>query len=95
MKLYFQNLTKVLKNNYNLIVNITNDAWYKNSSGPYQHFSHAKIRAVMEGVILIRSANTGVSGIISPEGNILSKLSLENKGIIDYRLNIRTIRNSV
>ena len=43
----------------------------RNSSGPYQHFSHAKIRAVMEGVTLIRSANTGVSGIISPEGNIL------------------------
>ena len=64
----------------------------KNSSGPYQHFSHAKIRAVMEGVTLIRSANTGVSGIISPEGNILRKLSLENKGIIDYRLNVRTIK---
>ena len=44
--------------------------------GPYQHFSHAKIRAVMEGVTLIRSANTGVSGIISPEGNILSKAKL-------------------
>ena len=45
----------------------------------------------MEGVTLIRSANTGVSGIISPEGNILRKLSLENKGIVDYRLNVRTI----
>ena len=65
MKLFFQNL-QGFKNNYNLIVNITNDAWYKNSSGPYQHFSHAKIRAVMEGVTLIRSANTGISGIISP-----------------------------
>ena len=49
----------------------------------------------MEGVTLIRSANTGVSGIISPEGNILRKLSLENKGIVDYRLNVRTIRNSI
>ena len=87
----FPELTKVLKNNYSLIVNITNDGWYKNSSGPYQHFSHAKIRAVMEGVTLIRSANTGVSGIISPEGNILRKLSLENKGIVDYRLNVRTL----
>ena len=45
----------------------------------------------MEGVTLIRSANTGVSGIISPEGNILAKLSLENKGIVDYGLNVRTI----
>ena len=45
----------------------------------------------MEGVTLIRSANTGVSGIISPEGNILRKLSLENKGIVDYRLNVRTL----
>ena len=38
-----------------------------------------------------RAANTGVSGIISPEGNILAKLSLENKGIVDYELNVRTI----
>ena len=87
----FPELTKVLKSNYNLIVNITNDAWYKSSSGPYQHFAHAKIRAVMEGVTLIRSANTGISAIISPKGNILKILDLENTGIIDYRLDIRTI----
>ncbi len=45
----------------------------------------------MEGITIIRSANTGVSGIISPEGNILAKLSLESKGVVDYRLNVRTI----
>ena len=74
-----------------MIVNITNDAWYRNSSGPYQHFSHAKIRAVMEGTTLIRVANTGVSGIISSKGITISKLSLGKAGIIDYRLNIKKI----
>ncbi len=88
----FPELTSGLNNNYNLIVNITNDAWYRNSSGPYQHFSHSKIRAVMEGTTLIRAANTGVSGIISPKGITISKLSLGKEGIIDYRLNIKKIK---
>ena len=57
----FPALTKSLVGKYNLIVNITNDAWYKNSSGPYQHFAHSKIRAVMEGVPLVRVSNTGIS----------------------------------
>ena len=72
-------------------MNITNDDWYKNSSGPYQHFSHSKIRAVMEGRTLIRSANTGISGIINPKGIVISKLGIQKEGVIDYRLNIKNI----
>ncbi|RPH05062.1 MAG: apolipoprotein N-acyltransferase [Alphaproteobacteria bacterium TMED93] len=87
----FPKLTSELNNNYNLIVNITNDDWYKNSSGPYQHFSHSKIRAVMEGRTLIRSANTGISGIINPKGIVISKLGIQKEGVIDYRLNIKNI----
>ena len=88
----FPNLISSLKSNYNLIVNITNDAWYKKSSGPYQHLSHSRIRAVMEGVTLIRAANTGISGVIGPNGKILKKLGLGQAGIIDYRLNVNSIK---
>ena len=88
----FPALTKSLVGKYNLIVNITNDAWYKNSSGPYQHFSHTKIRAVMEGVPLVRVSNTGISGIIDSDGNVLKKLNLNEYGILDYKLNLNSIK---
>ncbi|MEC6997501.1 MAG: apolipoprotein N-acyltransferase [Pseudomonadota bacterium] len=88
----FPHLVKSISGEYNLIVNITNDAWYKKSSGPYQHFSLSKIRAVMEGTSMIRSANTGISGIIGSDGNILAKLDLEQEGVVDYKLNLRSIK---
>ena len=46
----------------------------------------------MEGTTLIRASNTGISGIISPKGNIISKLGLGKEGVIDYRLNIKKIK---
>ena len=88
----FPKLVKSISGEYNLIVNITNDAWYKKSSGPYQHFSLSKIRAVMEGITMIRSANTGISGIVGPDGIILAKLDLELEGVVDYKLNLRSIK---
>ena len=50
------------------IVNVTNDAWYGISAGPYQHYTQAVFRAVEEGVPLVRAANTGLSGVIYPLG---------------------------
>tara|TARA_Y100001968_G_C19404132_1_gene742691 strand:+ start:59 stop:1108 length:1050 start_codon:yes stop_codon:yes gene_type:complete len=88
----FPKLSKSIKGDYNLIINITNDAWYRDSSGPYQHFSLAKIRAVMEGLTLIRAANTGISGIIAPSGKVISKLSVDKKGVIDYKLNLKSVK---
>jgi apolipoprotein N-acyltransferase len=58
------------------IVNITNDAWYGVSAGPYQHFDQAIVRAVEEGTPVIRSANTGFSGIIDPLGRAHEKSTL-------------------
>ena len=52
------------------IVNVTNDAWYGVSAGPYQHFTQAIFRAVEEGIPVIRDANTGFSGLIDPLGKI-------------------------
>ncbi len=87
----FPDLISNLDDDFNIIVNITNDAWYRKSSGPYQHFSLARIRAVMEGVTLIRVANTGISGIIESNGTISSSLNLGSEGIIDKKLNIKRV----
>lgn len=53
------------------IVNMTNDAWYGVSPGPYQHFDHARLRAVEEGLPLIRASASGISGVIDPLGRVL------------------------
>lgn len=55
-----------------VLVNITNDAWYKETSAPYQHFQASVFRAVENRISLVRAANTGVSGVIAPSGRIIS-----------------------
>lgn len=58
------------------ILNVTNDAWYGISPGPYQHFDKAKFRALENGVPVIRSANTGFSGLIDGTGHVRGQSSL-------------------
>jgi len=66
----------MVRNGANLLVNITNDAWYGRSSAPYQHFSMTVFRAIENRRALIRSANTGISGFVDPVGRILGKTTL-------------------
>ncbi len=61
-----------VKRGAGFLVNITNDAWFKKTSSPYQHLSASVFRAVENRVFLIRAANTGVSGFIAPTGEIIS-----------------------
>ncbi|MDO8290694.1 MAG: apolipoprotein N-acyltransferase [Parvibaculum sp.] len=68
------------------IVNVTNDAWFGPSSGPYQHLDQARLRAVEQGLPVARSANTGVSALIDPYGRIVASLPLNSEGIIDVAL---------
>lgn len=58
------------------LVNVTNDAWYGDSAGPRQHFAMAIFRAIEEGVPAVRSANTGISGVIDGTGRVLQKIPL-------------------
>lgn len=64
----------------------TNDAWYGNTSGPYQHLAITRTRAIEEGIPVIRAANTGISAIIDPMGRIEKSLALNNEGVIDSEL---------
>ena len=59
-----------------MLTTITNDAWYGNSSAAYQHFEMAMMRAIEQGRYLVRSANTGISGIVDPYGRVLVRTSL-------------------
>lgn len=68
------------------IVNLTNDAWFGDTSGPPQHLAQARLRAVEEGVPVIRSANNGISAVISPSGSVLQALPLNQTGILDAKL---------
>ena len=77
---------KSLDQEISIIINITNDAWFGNSIGPIQHFQFAKIRAVEFGIPVVRVANTGYSGLISPYGQVVKKLNLNNEGTLSFKL---------
>jgi len=71
-----------------LLTTITNDAWFGRSSAPWQHFQMATMRAIEQGRYLVRSANTGISGVVDPYGRVLaaSDLFVEGQWTMDVRL---------
>ncbi len=71
-----------------IIVNVTNDAWYGRTPGPYQHLRHAQLRAVEQGLPVIRAANNGISAVIDSKGNIVDALGLDVRDSLDSTFNV-------
>jgi apolipoprotein N-acyltransferase len=65
-----------------LLTTITNDAWYGDSSAPFQHFEMASMRAIEQGRYLVRAANTGITGIVDPYGRVLARTALGETTVV-------------
>jgi apolipoprotein N-acyltransferase len=65
-----------------LLTTITNDAWFGPTSAPYQHFAMASMRAIEQGRYLVRSANTGISGIVDPYGHVLDRSAIYEPAVV-------------
>jgi apolipoprotein N-acyltransferase len=65
-----------------LLTTITNDAWFGATSAPYQHFAQASMRAIENGRYLVRSANTGISGIVDPYGRVLEQTGIYQQAVV-------------
>ena len=69
-----------------VLVNVTNDGWFGNTTGPRQHLHQTRVRAVEEGIPVVRAANNGISAMIDADGRVLASLDMNVKGVIDANL---------
>ena len=68
------------------MLNLTNDAWFGDTAGPHQHFHQARVRAVEQGLPMVRAANTGISAVTDPYGRIVAELPRNTAQVIDSPL---------
>ena len=87
-EIIFPNLVS-LQGRPDIIINLTNDAWFGNTLGPYQHLSQARLKAIEEGVPLVRVANTGISAAFNYQGLLLGKIDLMEQGVLDVLVSLQ------
>ena len=85
-EIIFTNLIQSADKDTNLIVNISEDGWFGNSLGPYQHFAKSIFRAIEHNTFLVRSANKGISAIINNKGEVVKSLNLNEAGHIQFEV---------
>ena len=68
------------------LINVTNDGWYGVTPGPYQHFEMSRVRAIEQGLPLVRAANSGVSALFDPLGRVVQSLPLHSSGLMEAKL---------
>ena len=73
------------KQDFDVIINISEDGWFGKSVGPIQHFNHSIFRAIESGKYILRSANNGIAAIINPVGVIEQKVSFGQSGYVDFK----------
>ena len=71
------------------LLNLTNDAWFGRTPGPYQHFAQVRLRSIETGLPTLRAANTGISAVIDGLGRVVTKLPVFERGVIDAGLPVR------
>ncbi len=82
----FPNIVQGSKRRADWFVNLTNDAWFGESWGPYQHLAIVRVRSIEHGIPLIRAANNGISAVVDSYGRILYELKLNQIGFVDFFL---------
>ena len=92
--LFKSEIVSRISKNTNLLINVTNDAWFGETIGPYQHLALAKIKAVEYGLSLARVANTGISTYVSPYGDIIGKIKLDDEGVKTFNF-IPSLENTL
>ena len=85
-EIIFPELSQKVSSKTNLVVNISEDGWFGDSIGPQQHFAKAIFRAIENNSFLVRSANKGISAIISNKGEIIKKLNINETGSIEMNI---------
>jgi apolipoprotein N-acyltransferase len=93
-EIIFPGLVAVDAASADIIVNVTNDAWFGDTPGPYQHFRQAQVRSVENGVPLLRAANTGISGVVDGRGRIVDALAMNTAGVIDVSVPVGAPRTA-